>query len=157
MEARSHFLVLCSCASPVRSYIADVCLLALLIVGRTEVISGLVGLVSCGSGLNGVVRYCNVRLSNSSSMLLMCVSLSDRISCYCPIPVEARLLPSWWGFLPGQPCITVICYLINYSFVPVYVLMSPRTCRCVLLVRNVVPIPSICFCVHPWWMVILSS
>ena len=76
-------------------------LLALLIVGHSVVISSRVSLVCCGSGLDGVVDYYgDMELSNSSSMLLMWVSSSDPVPCYCRIPVEARVL-SWWGLLPG--------------------------------------------------------
>ena len=121
----------------------------------TVVISGLVGLVCCGSGLDGVVRYGDVGLSNTASMMLMWVSPSDSIPCYCPIPVEARVLLSWWGLLPGPSCINY--YLRYSSFVPVYVLMSPSTCRCVLLPRNLAQISARCFCVTTWLMAILPS
>ena len=112
VETRFLFLVLCGCASLVRRYIADAGLFALLIAGRAVVVSCLVGLVCCGSDLDGVVRYGDVRLSNISSMLLIWASPSDPIPCYCPIPVEARVLSSWRGLLPGRPCIFVICYLL---------------------------------------------
>ena len=70
-ETRSPFMVLCTCVPLVRTYVADVDLLALLIVGHAVIIPGLVGLVCCGSGLGGVVRCGDVGPSNSSSMFFL--------------------------------------------------------------------------------------
>ena len=54
VETRFLFLVLCGCASLVRRYVADVGLLALLIVGRAVEVSGLFSLVCCSPVLMGL-------------------------------------------------------------------------------------------------------
>ena len=121
-------------------------LLALLIVGRAVVISRLFCLVCCCYGLDCVVRYFDARLSCRSAMLLMWVSPSDSISFFCPILDQARVLPSWWGIPSGRSFIAVTCHLL--VSVPLSVLMSPTRRRCVLLGRNVAPVPVFFCCDH---------
>ena len=131
-------------------------LLALPIVGHAVVISGLLGFAFCRFGFDGVVHYGDVGPSSSSSILLMWVSPSDPIPWLLPHSCRGTD-GSRHGGVFFQFDLVLIHYLQYASFVSVFVLKSLGRYRCVLLLRNVVPILPSCFCVTTWWMVILSS